>query len=239
MRALGVDVSVRRGLDLVLLDGAAELVVARSAVQPEELGAHLLELRPDVVTIDSPPAWGAAGRSRCAERELRRLGIQSYGTPSDPRRGDHSFYAWMKAGFRAFAASESAGYPRYRGGDVRGTAVEVFPHATSVVLAACLPPAAVTKHVWRASILRHHAVDLRMLDSRDLIDAALAALTGLFALHGEMSALGDPAEGVIVVPARTLLRRSTAGARRRRHPRRSSRCPACRRAPAVTRSAGP
>jgi predicted nuclease with RNAse H fold len=204
MRSLGVDVSVRRGLDLVLLDGSPQPAFTRSGVEPDAIAGHLRELRPDVVAIDSPPSWGVAGRSRGAERELRRLGIQSYGTPSDPRRGDHGFYAWMKAGFRTFAGSAAAGYSRYRTGDVRGTALEVFPHATSVVLAASLPPAAVPKHVWRASVLRDHAVDPRLLDSRDLIDAGLAALTGLYALRGDFTALGDPTEGVIIVPAQSL-----------------------------------
>jgi hypothetical protein len=36
----------------------------------------------------------------------------------------------------------------------------------------------------------------------DQIDAGLAALTGLLALEGEFCALGDPQEGVIVLPAR-------------------------------------
>ena len=204
MRALGVDVSVRRGLDLVLLDGAPEPVAIRSDVAPEELPAVLRDLQPDVVGIDSPPAWGSGGGSRAAERGLRRLAIMSYGTPSDPRKGENTFYDWMKVGFRAFEACAAAGYARYREGSPERTAMEVFPHATSVVLAGCLAPAAVAKHTWRASVLRAQGVTVTRLKSADLIDAALAALTGLCALGGEYCAVGDPDEGVIVLPTREL-----------------------------------
>jgi hypothetical protein len=47
-------------------------------------------------------------------------------------------------------------------------------------------------------------VDAAGLRSMDQVDAALAALTGLLALDGRFSAPGDPTEGVIVVPARSL-----------------------------------
>jgi predicted nuclease with RNAse H fold len=205
MRALGIDVSVRRGLDLVLLDESADPIAVRSNVTPEALAAVVGELRPEVITIDAPPSWGSSGRSRRAEQELRRLGIHSYGTPSDGRKAEeNTFYDWMRYGFRAFAAAEAAGFSRYRSGDVQGTALEVFPHATAVVLGGCLPPAAVPKHTWRASVLRSQGVVVTQLATADLIDAALAALTGVFALAGEYVGVGDPEEGVIVLPTRAL-----------------------------------
>jgi hypothetical protein len=43
-----------------------------------------------------------------------------------------------------------------------------------------------------------------MLPNVDRIDAALAALTGVLALEGESSFLGDPNEGVILVPVSKL-----------------------------------
>jgi predicted nuclease with RNAse H fold len=204
MRSLGVDVSVRRGLDLVCLEGAGGPTALRSDVSPEALPEVLGELAPDVVAIDSPPAWGAGGGSRRAEQDLRRLGIQSYGTPSDPRKGESTFYSWMKVGFRTFRAGATAGYDLYRGGPVAGKALEVFPHASAVVLAGCLPPAAVPKHTWRASVLRAQGIEVAPLRTPDLIDAALAALTGLYALCDESVAVGDPDEGLIVLPARAL-----------------------------------
>ena len=181
MRALGIDVGVRKGLDLVLLaDGAGEPAATYRSVPVDSLGPLMEEARPDVVAIDSPPGWASTGRSRGTEREIRVFGIQSYGTPNADRGDHHPFYEWMQVGF------------------------EVFPHASAVVLAGCLPPRGSRKAAWRASVLRAAGVPVDGLRSPDLIDAALAALTGLRALAGRSCALGDPREGVIVLPARTM-----------------------------------
>jgi hypothetical protein len=87
---------------------------------------------------------------------------------------------------------------------VRGTAIEVFPHATAVVLAGCLPPRGVRTHAWRREVLAARGVDARGLRSADQVDAALAALTGRFALERRFSAPGDPREGQIVLPVVAL-----------------------------------
>lgn len=203
MRALGIDVSKSRGLDLVLMGGSGELIETRRRFRPADLPSFVEETEPEVVAIDSPPAWGTLGASRLTERELRRFGIQSYGTPSDPARADNAFYDWMRVGMESFAQISDR-FPRYRSGPVRGSAIEAFPHASAVVLADCLPPTNVKKHVWRRSILRAHKIDEDELRSADQVDAALAAYTGLLALRGKFTALGDPREGVIVLPARTL-----------------------------------
>jgi predicted nuclease with RNAse H fold len=202
VRALGIDVGVRKGLDLVLLEDRAVLETARR-VRPEELASLVRDLGPDVVAIDAPPAWAATGRSRLTERELRWFGIQSFNTPSDDRMAEHPFYEWMTVGFAVFRSIE-ASFPRYRGGSVKGTAIEVFPHASAVVLAGCLPPRGLSGHAWRRSVLAAQGVDARALRSADQVDAALAALTGELALERRFSAPGDPREGQIVVPAAAL-----------------------------------
>ena len=203
MRALGIDVGVRKGLDLVLLDEDRSVLDTARRVTPAELARVVGDLGPDVVAIDAPPAWASTGRSRLTERELRLFGIQSFNTPSDPRMAEHPFYEWMTVGFEVFRAIE-ASFPRYRAGSVKGTAIEVFPHATAVVLAGCLPPKGVTAHGWRRGVLGTHGVDARALRSADQVDAALAALTGQYALQRRFSAPGDPREGQIVLPAATL-----------------------------------
>lgn len=212
MRSLGIDVGVRKGLDLVVLERdrleprAFRVPVRRGdrRIRIPELEPAIRDVEPDVVAIDSPPGWARRGSSRLTEREIRFFGIQSYGTPTRDRGTDHPFYEWMRVGFEAFRVAERCGYPRYGRGTAGGTAIEVFPHASAVVLAKCLPPREATKPAWRARVLRGAGVGLDGLRTTDQIDAALAALTGLYALAGRTTALGDPTEGVIVLPARTL-----------------------------------
>jgi predicted nuclease with RNAse H fold len=205
VRALGIDVGVRKGLDLVLLDESRTPVECRRRVEPRELGSLLGEWRPDVVGIDAPPQWGIhAGASRFTERELRRFGIQSFGTPSDPRKAENAFYEWMTVGFATFEAAARCGFRRYASGRAKGTAMEVFPHASAVVLTGCLPAPTVSKRDFRVGTLRSQGVNLDGIRSLDQLDATLAALTGLLTLDGHLFAPGDPREGVIVLPARSL-----------------------------------
>ncbi len=204
MRALGIDVAVRRGLDLVLMGDDREILDTHRGVRIEQVGELVGSSGADVVAIDAPASWALSGRSRLTERELRWFGLQCFNTPSDRRMADHPFYEWMAVGFRVYEAVAET-HPRYRGtGSVKGTAIEVFPHATAVVLAGCLPPDGVTKRAWRRAVLRDQGVDVRALRSLDQVDAALAALTGVLALARRFSAPGDPREGQIVLPAASL-----------------------------------
>jgi predicted nuclease with RNAse H fold len=204
VRSLGIDVGVTKGLDLVLLDDTLRPVETARRVDPSDLANLIQDMEPDVVAIDSPPAWGLGKGSRRTERELRAFGIQSYGTPRAGERDDHPFYAWMKVGFRAFEEAARAGFPRFGSGSVRGKAIEVFPHASAVALSGCVPSTSVRKREFRTRVLRSQRVETDGLRSMDQVDAALAALTGLLALRGRHSALGDPREGVIVLPVSSL-----------------------------------
>jgi predicted nuclease with RNAse H fold len=207
---VGVDVSVRRGLDLVVLDGRRRLVGPPLARQtPDDLEALLRRLQPDAVAIDSPPAWGVRGTSRRAERELIALGLPCFRTPSDPGLRAHPFYGWMFAGHAAFAVAARAGYPCFTGGpEGRGRALEVFPHGAAVALAGHRPPAGTArrpaaKRRWRTAVLAAAGVDVTPLRTLDAIDAALAALVALIvAEDGPWFSLGEADEGCVVLPGR-------------------------------------
>ena len=200
--------SVRRGLDVVVLAGDRRLVEPPRAGQtPADLEALLRRVRPDAVAIDSPPFWGVRGTSRRAERELIALGLPCFRTPSDPRLRDHPFYGWMFAGHAAFAAAGRAGYPIFTGGaDGRGHALEVFPHAAAVALAGCRPPPGTArrpaaKREWRSGVLAAAGVDTAPLRTLDAVDAALAALVAVIvAEDGPWFWLGEPDEGCVVLP---------------------------------------
>lgn len=204
MRSLGIDVGVSKGLDVVLLDERLVPLHVASRVHVADMERLIGDLRPDVVAIDSPPRWASSGRSRRTERELAALNISSFNTPSASHGAGNRFFAWMETGFEVFAQAAAAGFPVYSAGSPRGKALEVFPHATAVVLAGGLAPKGTRKHAWRSAVLRAQGVRTDQLSSPDRIDAALAALTGLYALDGKRFAPGDPREGVIVVPSASL-----------------------------------
>jgi predicted nuclease with RNAse H fold len=204
VRALGIDVGVAKGLDLVLMDDRRVPVHVEARVALGSVYRLITEMEPDVVAIDSPPSWATAGRSRLTERTLAEFNIRTFATPSRVRGNGNPFYDWIEVGFRVFRAAARAGFARYAAGDPRGTAMEVFPHATATVLRGFLRPKGIGKRAWREGVLVGQGVSTGRLSSPDLIDAGLCALTGLLALQGKHFAPGDPREGVIVLPVVTL-----------------------------------
>jgi predicted nuclease with RNAse H fold len=201
MIAVGVDVAeAKKGLDLVALDADRQVVAGHGHLTVEQVVRLVLDqLVPDIVCIDSPSGWSRSGRSRQGERELARLRISAYATGPDP--GDHGFYRWMRVGFTVFEGVAER-YPLYRGGDPAGRAAEVFPNASAQFLAGRARSKEESKVQFRRQVLRQHGVDNGRLPGIDRVDAALAALTGLLALEGHYTCVGDPEEGMILLPAR-------------------------------------
>ncbi len=204
MRSLGIDVGVAKGLDLVLMDERRVPLAVRTHVRPDDVGLLIDELHPDVVAIDSPPRWANTERSRLTERQLATCNIQSFNTPSEAHGRGNPFFRWMEVGFIVFGIANDHGFATYAAGNPKGRALEVFPHGSAVVLAGSLPPKGTSKRVWREHVLQTQGVRTDELTSVDRIDAALAALTGLLALEGKRFAPGDPTDGVIVLPVRSL-----------------------------------
>lgn len=197
--AVGIDVAEeRKGLDLVALDEHHNLVASRGCLTVADVARMVLEeIKPTIVCIDSPSGWSTSGRSRHAERDLARLGISAFATGPDP--GDHPFYRWMRVGMAVYRTFEDR-YPLYRGGAAYGTAAEVFPNACAVRLAGRLRDPGETKDRFRRAVLRAVGVAETKLPSLDRVDAALGAVTGLRALQSRSTFVGDPDEGVILLP---------------------------------------
>jgi hypothetical protein len=217
-RVLGVDVSLGRGLDAVLLEDSV-VKETWTRLGRRSLSTLIRDHRPDAVAVDAPPSPGlgllrddserarlqvppAPGKHtarRVAEYELSRRGIGSHQTHFDETR----LFSWMTAGFETFDAARRAGYPPYLGrGRKERTAFEVFPYASYVTLAGCLSPGRRWRLAWRRALLAQ--TGMRGLPENagiDTLDAACAALTGDRFLRGEGCSVGDPREGVIVLPA--------------------------------------
>jgi hypothetical protein len=216
-----VDVSLGRGLDVVLLEDRT-IKETWSRFGGTNLRDLLGDLAPDAVAIDAPPKPGLGllrdpaeatllpvpprpgthtGR-RVAEYELSRRGIGSHQTHFDETR----LFSWMTAGFEAYEAAAAAGYPAFFGrGTPQRTAMEVFPYASYVALAGCLSPGRRWRLAWRRAIVAEAELSGLPDDAGiDLLDAACAALTGVRFLQGDGSFTGDTREGVIVLPVASL-----------------------------------
>ena len=201
--AVGIDVAEeRKGRDLVALDADRKVVASVGRLSVDDAVDIVLgDVRPSMVCIDSPSGWASSGRSRHSERRLREIGITTFATGQDP--GDHPFYRWMRVGFGLFDALVPP-YRLYRGAELGHTAAEVFPEATAVLLAGRLRSADESKRVFRGRVLETHGVGLDELPNIDRIDAALAALTGVIALEGGSTWVGEPSEGVVLLPVPRL-----------------------------------
>jgi predicted nuclease with RNAse H fold len=199
-RALGIDVGVRKGLDLVLLEGL-RVVGSERRVALGDLRTWIETWRPSAIGIDSPPAFGSGG-PRSTEVAVRRLGINLYATPWAPERIASRFYDWMRTGHAVFRIAGQAGYPLFDGLHPHASAMETFPYACAVVLHGRLRPSAIPKELWRREALQRAGVEDCVLDGLDQVDAALAALAVHRALQGAFVAPGEPSEGVIVLPCR-------------------------------------
>jgi len=196
---MGIDVAIARGLDIVVLDDSLRLVFGPATLRLVDLPDLIRRTEPDVLAIDSPPAWGVSGKSRPIERQLQALGISIFPTPAAEFARD--LHRWMETGFDVFKVAGDLGYPLHTdGASVARSAIEVFPHASAVVLRGSLAPVGVAKSVWRRSVLEAAGVVCSEMRTTDHLDAALAALTGLRFLRGDFSVVGTPGEAVLVLP---------------------------------------
>jgi predicted nuclease with RNAse H fold len=196
---MGIDVAIARGLDMVVLDDSLRVVFGPATLRLVDLPDVIRRTEPDVIAIDSPPAWGNSGKSRPIEKQLQALGISIFPTPAAEFARD--LHRWMETGFDVFKVAGNLGWPLYAGGaSFARSAIEVFPHASAVVLRGSLAPVGVAKYVWRRSVLETVGVACSEMRTTDHLDAALAALTGLRFLKGDFSVVGTPGDAVLVLP---------------------------------------
>lgn len=193
--AAGIDVSLTRGLDVVVLDGARQVLGVHRRLPVDDLAAVLGSIRPAAVAVDAPDRWAPPGERRAAERQLASLGIRCFWTPDEAGSG-HPFHGWMHVGMAVHATVRRGGLE----------ALEVFPHASAVALAGWQrPPGALTgaaRRRWRAGLLAGRGLTVDRLRSHDEVDAGLAALTAAMALAGDCFTVGDARGGWITLPGR-------------------------------------
>lgn len=204
----GIDVGgPRKGFHAVALRGR-RVIATLNATDPLAVAAWVRAVGAVAVAVDAPGRWSLTGRARPAERELARLGFRCFATPTEAAARAHprGWYDWMLAGAALYAALAPT-HPFYPVlGPDGATALETFPHAVAGTLAGRPPRTGEDKAAFRRAVLRAAGVDPAPLVGVDFVDAALCALTAQRLGLGRTTALGEAAEGHIVVPDRRRAR---------------------------------
>lgn len=203
---VGIDVGgKRKGFDVaVLYKEKANYVGNFRSSDLKTMAATIVDLKPNVVAIDSPQGWAQGDeRSRSCEREFAGLGICGIRFTPDLERGKSgSYYEWIRNGlelWRELAAQFS-----------KNILIEVFPTASWTCWAGKRRTA--TRASWSSVAMnrydKDHALGLRQFFSnQDKRDSFAAALTGWQWGEGgaiAVSAQDEPgpgsAEAGIVIP---------------------------------------
>ncbi len=172
-----------------------------------------------------PPDRDTYNRYRLCEYELRRRGIHVYSTPPDEQRVPR----WMRVGWELYDRLRAAGFVDFPLQGARRV-FETYPHAAYTVLINKRPYAKTSVEgllqrqlvlydegvdvpdpmraleEWTRHRLRTGQLDLRAIHSHDELDALMAAYTAYMVEREphHTTALGDPSEGVIVLPTANL-----------------------------------
>jgi predicted nuclease with RNAse H fold len=204
---LGIDLTAteQRPSACAALDVAARVLDLRLCQTDNDLLALAEEYRPEVVAIDAPLSLPAGldcleetcpcrqtlpHKGRACEQALARLGIGCYFTTK------RSLIKTMV--YRGIALQVELVR--------RGlTVIEVYPFATRRRLFGRLPGKATRagrEALWARlrPLLASGPALPEALPSHDVLDALLAAYTGLLYAHHQAEALGDPTEGLLWLP---------------------------------------
>jgi predicted nuclease with RNAse H fold len=176
----------------------------------ETIAVWVKEQGAQVVAVDAPCGWSTDGGSRPCERELQRIGISSFYTPTRERAilSKRDFYGWVFNG-EALYVELKAHFPLYSGGVVeagRPFCFETFPHAITWQLRGGQADAK-KKRDQRRELLewklgQEEAANLKGIDFKD---AALCAWMAAHAVAGgSLHALGDVESGFLLVPEREV-----------------------------------
>lgn len=158
---------------------------------------------------------------RVCEYELRRRGIAIYNTPPEEER----LPGWMRTGFDLYGRLRAAGYVDWPQSGSRRL-FETYPHAAFTLMVSGrlykktsiqgllqrqlllydegvdVPDPVRVLEEWTRHHLRTGHLQLDQVHSHDELDALAAAYTAYLAARepGNVTAVGDPSEGQIVLP---------------------------------------
>jgi predicted nuclease with RNAse H fold len=196
---VGIDVGGElKGFHAVALRGTKFIEIITEK-DPGKIVSWSLKKEAKIVAVDAPCKWSQTGKSRLAERELAKIGINCFATPRREFAQHRDFYQWVFNGEWLYRLLEPH-YPLFNGQRSEGrTCIETFPQAVICAMAGNVVSAR-HKATRRRQALRDRGHDVGGLPNIDFIDAALCAVAAEEFRKGSYQPYGDQAEGFIVVP---------------------------------------
>jgi hypothetical protein len=211
---------------LAFTAGQREALVAVCA--PRRPNQRLMERTEVRDNLNPPPRPGRWMNFRLAEYLLRQHGISCYKTPSDEKACPN----WMQMGFRLYRRLEQMGYQPYPSKKPALQWLEVYPHACFCTLLGHVPlpkntlegrlqrqlvlykqkigipnPMDFVKGITSQLLLKGSLPQDALYNQGEL-DALVAAYTSWQAVThpNQTSTLGDPSEGLLILPVAALKR---------------------------------
>lgn len=214
---------------LAFAAGQRQAIVAVCAPRRPNRGMMRREsIRQELDPVPHPGRWEDF---RLAEYQLSQHNIR---IPQTRKRASDC-PKWMQMGFSLFRGLENFGYRDYPQPDARCQLMEVYPHASFAVILGRLPfpkntlegrmqrqlalfdrgvqlpdPMDYYKEITRSRLLSGDLPEGDLYSAGEL-DALVAAYSAWFGYTkpGQITLLGDPEEGQIVVPAKKIITRYT------------------------------
>jgi hypothetical protein len=209
---------------LAFVAGQRAAVVAVCAPRRPNLGLMgKSDIREGLSPVPRPGRWT---NFRLAEYQLRQMNITAPQTPAHAADCPN----WMRMGFTLYHRLENLNYQDYPDGDSPHQCLEVYPHASFTVLLDRIPlpkhslegrlqrqlvlhecrinlpdPMLIFEEITRYRLLQGF-LPLENLYPAQELDALVAAYTAWLAgtKAGEVTLLGHPEEGTLVLPVAAL-----------------------------------
>jgi predicted nuclease with RNAse H fold len=153
-------------------------------------------------SLTPPPPEGRYQTVRECDYELMRRGLPLYQVPAEYALCP----AWMRAGFHLYDALLGTGrWTLFDGARHAPCLLEVYPFAAFAVMLGAFPPRKSTpagREARLASLRKRLAPEARLEEATEhhTLDALAAACTAWSLDHGQATWVGNPREGLMVLP---------------------------------------
>ena len=193
MISLGIDLagSLKRKSGICAMNERLNIVLLKTIFEDEEILKIVKQAKPDIIAIDAPLSLPKGRKSlekkgnihfRKCDRELWKLGIKFFPITLGPMR------KLTQRGIALKKKIEKLGFK----------VIEVYPGATQDLLN--IPRKQKGLRRLARGLIELGIRGIKGSECGDELDAITAAYTGILYLKNEYTSIGDPSEGLIILP---------------------------------------